>query len=232
MISISIVLLLQSVIMRMSLTGRTGSFKRPLSAAEEGDAIRRMAEGDSAARDLLIEHNMRLVAHVIKKYYSNSAAEQEDLISIGTVGLIKGIDTYNTGRGIKLVTYVGKCVQNEILMYFRKQRGRSADVSLNDALGVDTDGDPLELIDIIAETEAPDAPETLIELKDTCRRVRKLVDGLQGREREIIRMRYGFGVAPMPQREIAKRLGISRSYVSRIEKKALESLTAQWTIDS
>lgn len=105
-------------------------------------------------------------------------------------------------------------------------------MSLNDALGVDTDGDPLELIDIIAETEAPDAPETLIELKDTCRRVRKLVDGLQGREREIIRMRYGFGVAPMPQREIAKRLGISRSYVSRIEKKALESLTAQWTIDS
>lgn len=199
-----------------------GSFPKPLSAEEERYYLQKSAEGDLAARNILIERNLRLVAHIMKKYYTMSA-DQEDLISIGTIGLIKGISTFDAGKGARLATYAARCVENEILMHFRAQKKTSADVSLSECIETGKDGTSLSLLDVIDSEE--DLFETLStremeeKLRETVTRV------LTPREREIIERRYGLGNrAPQTQREIAAHCGISRSYVSRIEKKALKKL--------
>ena len=203
-----------------------GSFPKPLSAKEERAALERFAAGDTAARDLLIEHNLRLVAHIIKKYYSNYA-DQDDLISIGTIGLIKGINTFNGDRGTRLATYAARCIENEILMYFRNQKKSAQDVSMNEPIDTDSEGNPLTLSDIIY-TE-----DTIADDLDTKIRIEKLRSYIRAmpsaREKEIIVQRYGLdGAFPETQREIAERLHISRSYVSRIEKRVLQELRKQF----
>ena len=214
-------LLLNSAFLMLRLGGSGGSFPRPLSAEEERKYLSLAAEGDEEARAVLIEHNLRLVAHIVKKYYSTTC-DQDDLISIGTVGLIKGITSYRPDRGVRLATYASRCVENEILMYFRSQRKSAGDISLSEALDNDGEGG-LSMQDVLYEEE--DILERLA-MKEDSRRLRHLVGtALDEREREIIELRYGLGgLPPLPQREVAGKLGISRSYVSRLEKKALEKL--------
>ena len=184
------------------------------------------AQGSQAARQKLIEHNLRLVAHIIKKYYA-SQNDQEDLISIGTIGLIKAIDTFDPAKGIRLSSYASRCIENEILMFFRSGRKSAQDVSLNEPIDTDKEGNALTILD----TRAVD--DTIVESIDTKMKSEKLYRFLQSsltpREREVVCRRYGLlGFAPQPQRVVAKRLGISRSYISRIEKKALEKLRQQF----
>jgi RNA polymerase sporulation-specific sigma factor len=199
------------------------SFPQPLSAREESECFRLMREGDESAREKLILHNMRLVAHIVKKYYTSSDS-QEDLISIGTIGLIKAIDSFNVENGTRFATYAGKCLQNEILMYFRAQKKLQNEVSMNETIDVDKDGNPLTYIDIISseDTIADD-----LFLKISSRRAGKIIQNkLDERERKIIVLRYGLsGQRALTQREVAEKLGISRSYVSRIEKNALEKIS-------
>ncbi len=198
------------------------SFPPPLPPKEEAECFRRMRAGDKKARALLIEHNLRLVAHIVKKYYTSSTS-QDDLISIGTIGLIKAIDSFDAENGARFATYAGKCLQNEILMYFRSQKKLSAEVSINETIDMDKDGNPLTYVDIIStdDTIAED-----IDLKCRSERAREIIDRyLDKREREIIVLRYGLaGGRAITQRETAEKLGISRSYVSRIEKAALEKI--------
>ena len=221
MLSGMLALLLNSAFLMLRLGGSGGSFPRPLSAEEERKYLSLAAEGDEEARAVLIEHNLRLVAHIVKKYYSTTC-DQDDLISIGTVGLIKGITSYRPDRGVRLATYASRCVENEILMYFRSQRKSSGDISLSEALDNDGEGG-LSMQDVLYEEE--DILERLA-MKEDSRRLRHLVGtALDEREREIIELRYGLGgLPPLPQREVAGKLVISRSYVSRLEKKALEKL--------
>ena len=179
-----------------------------------------------AARQKLIEHNLRLVAHIIKKYYA-SQNDQEDLISIGTIGLIKAIDTFDPAKGIRLSSYASRCIENEILMFFRSGRKSAQDVSLNEPIDTDKEGNALTILDTMA------VDDTIVESIDTKMKSEKLYRFLQSsltpREREVVCRRYGLlGFAPQPQRVVAKRLGISRSYISRIEKKALETLRRQF----
>jgi len=200
----------------------TGSFPAPLSAEEERECLVAYAAGDIASRDRLIEHNLRLVVHVIKKYYAN-CIDQDDLISVGTIGLIKAIHTFNFGKGARLATYAARCIDNEILMYFRNQKKTAQDVSMSDPIDTDNEGNPLTLMDVIS---MDDTVSDEIDLKI---RVEQLYDYLHGmkesREKQIIVLRYGlYGNDFHTQRQVAKRLGISRSYVSRIEKKALLAL--------
>lgn len=198
------------------------SFPPPLPPKEEAECFRRMRAGDKKARAMLIEHNLRLVAHIVKKYYTSSTS-QDDLISIGTIGLIKAIDSFDAENGARFATYAGKCLQNEILMYFRSQKKLSAEVSINETIDMDKDGNPLTYVDIIStdDTIAED-----IDLKCRSERAREIIDRyLDKREREIIVLRYGLaGGRAITQRETAEKLGISRSYVSRIEKAALEKI--------
>jgi len=203
-------------------TGTTASFPPPLSPKEELEFFKKKENGDSEARNELIVRNLRLVAHIIKKYYTNYS-EQEDLISIGTIGLIKAIDTYKISNGTKFATYAGKCVQNEILMHFRAQKKLAAESSIDDAIEIDKDGNPLTYIDIISVDD--DIIEQ-IDLKSKKEMIEYAVDKiLDKRERAIIKLRYGIGeLVPITQREVATKLGISRSYVSRIEKSALEKI--------
>lgn len=221
MLSGMLALLLNSAFLMLRLGGSGGSFPRPLSAEEERKYLLLAAEGDEEARAVLIEHNLRLVAHIVKKYYSTTC-DQDDLISIGTVGLIKGITSYRPDRGVRLATYASRCVENEILMYFRSQRKSAGDISLSEALDNDGEGG-LSMQDVLYEEE--DILERLA-MKEDSRRLRQLVGtALDEREREIIELRYGLGgLPPLPQREVSGKLGISRSYVSRLEKKALEKL--------
>ena len=221
MLGSMLTLLLNSAFLMLRLGNGGGSFPRPLSAEEERKYVALAAQGDEEARSILVEHNLRLVAHIIKKYYS-ATCDQDDLISIGTIGLIKGIASYRPDKGVRLATYASRCVENEILMFFRSQRKSAGDVSLSDALDSDGEGG-LSIQDVLYEEE--DILERLA-LREDSRRLRRLVSGeLDRREREIITLRYGLGGdAPLPQREVASRLGISRSYVSRLEKKALEKL--------
>ena len=221
MLSSMLALLLNSAFLMLRLGGSGGSFPRPLSAEEERNYVKLAATGDEEAKGKLIEHNLRLVAHIVKKYYSMNC-EQDDLISIGTVGLIKGISSYRPDRGVRLATYASRCVENEILMYFRSQRKSASDVSLSDALDNDGEGG-LSIQDVLYEED--DILERLARKEDS-RRLRRLVGTLlDQREREIVSLRYGLGGRPaLPQREVAARLGISRSYVSRLEKRALEKL--------
>lgn len=202
--------------------GTPQSFPPPLEAEEEKAAFAAHRAGDAAAREKLILHNLRLVSHIVRKYYG-TAKNQEDLISIGTIGLIKAVDSFNPDNGARFATYAAKCIQNEILMHFRSQKKLSAEVSINETIDTDRDGNPLTYIDVIA-TEDNIEEEIDREVKAT--RVRRLLTTvLDERERQIILLRYGLsGEEPRTQREVAQLLGISRSYVSRIEKGALEKL--------
>lgn len=213
-------LILSSLLYSLQLSA--GSFPKPLTPQEEQYYLERSAQGDLEARNILIERNLRLVAHIMKKYYAQTA-DQEDLISIGTIGLIKGITTFVPGKGAKLATYAARCVENEILMYFRSQRKSSHDVSLSDYIETGTDGAALSLMDVVSDDE--DLMEQ-ISNREQLSMVRKLVDTcLTEQERQVICLRYGLeGNKPQRQREVANVIGISRSYVSRIEKRALGKL--------
>ncbi|MDD6877327.1 MAG: RNA polymerase sporulation sigma factor SigK [Clostridiaceae bacterium] len=202
---------------------RTGSFPRPLTPEEERDCLRRLAAGDVDARNELIEHNLRLVAHIIKKYYS-TGVDTDDLISIGTIGLIKAISSFSPERGTRLATYTARCIENEILMFFRAQKRVSSEVSLSEPIDSDGDGNTLALMDVISEDD--DMAERIDEQDRTLRLRACIQSALDDRERQIIALRYGVpdGKKCMTQREAAQICGISRSYVSRIEKKALEKL--------
>ena len=206
-----------------SLQLSSGSFPRPLTAKEEAYYLDRAAQGDTQARNILVERNLRLVAHIMKKYYTQTA-DQEDLISIGTIGLIKGISTFDPSKGARLATYAARCVENEILMHFRAQKKTSQDVSLSDYIETGNDGTALSLMDVVGE-EDTDLLEKIC-TQEQISQVRKAVlEQLDERERQVIILRYGLsGKKPQRQREVAKNLDISRSYVSRIEKKALQKL--------
>ena len=193
-----------------------GSFPKPLSAQEEAEYLERFARGDPEARDVLIRRNLRLVAHIVKKYYTQSA-DQEDLISIGTIGLIKGISSFDASKGARLATYAARCIENEILMYFRAQKRQQNEVSLSDSIDSDKDGDALQLMDIVG------VDDTMLEDlhdRESAILLHKLVkEKLTVREAEVIRLRYGLGgTLPLTQREVASLFGISRSYVSRRHK--------------
>lgn len=198
------------------------NFPPPLSQEDETRNFILMKNGDRQARQTLILHNLRLVSHIVRKYYP-AAKNQEDLISIGILGLVKAVDTFKPENGARFATYGAKCVQNEILMYFRAQKKLAAEISINDTIDVDRDGNPLTYIDVISCEE--NVTEE-VDRKIMTDRALMLVDSLLSeREREIIILRYGLGNrAPLTQREIADKLGISRSYVSRIEKSALDKL--------
>lgn len=222
MIGAAVWLMISSILYSLRLSNGSGSFPKPLSAKEEQHYLELAAQGDLAARNILIERNLRLVAHIMKKYYTQTA-DQEDLISIGTIGLIKGISTYNSEKGARLATYAARCVENEILMYFRGQKKSASDISLSDDIETGKDGAALSLMDVICsdddlfeQTADKEIYAKLYQAVDTC---------LEPRERRIILLRYGLGgEGPLTQREIAESCGISRSYVSRIEKKALQKL--------
>ncbi len=201
------------------------SFPRPLTAAEERRYLELCAGGDIEARNILIERNLRLVAHIIKKYYTQSC-DQDDLISIGTIGLIKGISTYRPDKGVKLATYASRCIENEILMYFRSMKKTAGDLSLSDSIDTDKEGNSLSLMDVIC---VEDDMFDNVAGEEMRRLLVKYLGNLEQRERDILVMRYGLnGNQPMPQREVAAVCGISRSYVSRIEKKAIENLRAMF----
>ncbi|NBJ80666.1 sigma-70 family RNA polymerase sigma factor [bacterium 1XD42-94] len=199
------------------------TFPQPLTAREEREYLERYKEGDAEARDVLINRNMRLVAHVIKKYQS-SDYETEDLLSVGTIGLIKAVNTFDMDKGSRLATYAAKCVENEILMLFRAGKKFSKEVSIYDPIGTDKDGETVSLMDVL-EVESREALELVILKQDISSLYEAYKRDLNDTEKTVIRMRYGlFGSMEQTQREIAEQLGISRSYVSRIEKKAVEKL--------
>lgn len=201
-------------------------FPEPLSSEEEEICINKMLDGDKDARNKLIEHNLRLVAHIVKKYDTKEAMT-DDLISIGTIGLIKGIDTYNGDRKTKITTYAARCIQNEILMHFRSQKKYGPTVSLNDAIGHDKEGNEINLIDVIKDKNV-DLFETL-DLKNNISLLKRYLKLLNKREKEIIIKRYGLNnTKDMTQKEIADELKISRSYVSRIEKRALTKMLTEF----
>lgn len=203
----------------------TSSFPKPLPPKEEKEMLERMRNGDKNARAILIERNLRLVSHIVKKYYSKTN-DTDDLISIGTIGLIKGIDSFNAEKGTKLATYASRCIENEILMHFRAGKKLSNDVYLSDALEVDKDGNPLTIEDTISSPS--DLAEDL-EKKVQWEKAAKIISNMEDeREKEIIILRYGLNnKKPLTQREVAQRLNISRSYVSRIEKKVLNDIKNQ-----
>ena len=224
MLSAALLLLANSLFLTLRLTGNPGSFPKPLSAKEEQMYLERSLAGDLEARNILVEHNLRLVAHIIKKYYTQSA-EQEDLISIGTIGLIKGISSFDPEKGARLATYASRCVENEVLMYFRSRKKLQGEMSLSDTIDGDDAGSALCLMDVVGsdDTMLSDMAD-----REEQQRIRHLVDTcLTDREAEVIRRRYGLtGHLPQTQRQVAAAFSISRSYVSRIEKRALSKLEA------
>ena len=213
-------LMLSSLLYSLQLSA--GSFPKPLTPKEESHYLALAAQGDLEARNILIERNLRLVAHIMKKYYAQTA-DQEDLISIGTIGLIKGISTFDASKGARLATYAARCVENEILMHFRSQRKSAQDVSLSDYIETGADGAALSLMDVVAEDT------DLLEQINTRQQIRQLREAIEtvltDQEKQVVQLRYGLtGQAPMRQREVAAITGISRSYISRIEKRALQKL--------
>ena len=213
MLSAALLLLANSLFLTLRLTGNPGSFPKPLSAKEEQMYLERSLAGDLEARNILVEHNLRLVAHIIKKYYTQSA-EQEDLISIGTIGLIKAVDTFRPERKIRLATYASRCVENEVLMYFRSRKKLQGEMSLSDTIDGDDAGSALCLMDVVGsdDTMLSDMAD-----REEQQHIRHLVDTcLTDREAEVIRRRYGLtGDLPQTQRQVAAAFSISRSYVSR-----------------
>ncbi len=223
MLSVLALLLMQGHFLTLRLSG-SGTFPKPLSAEEERDCLRRAAAGDETARCTLIERNLRLVAHIAKKYYSQNG-DSDDLISIGTIGLMKAVNTFQPDKNIRLATYASRCIENEILMHLRRVKKTAGEFSLNDALEQEDEGSALSLMDVLR------VEDTLLEdlfTRDCCKKVREGVDSvLEDREKLVIVRRYGLdGKAPQTQKQVAARCGISRSYVSRIEKKALQKLQA------
>lgn len=220
----NLLLSLAAVVSFLVLNAQTGcNFPQPLPKKEEAELFLRMSdEGDSRARERLIEHNLRLVAHIVRKYYPGRDC-QDDLISVGTIGLIKAVDTFNIKKGARFATYGAKCIQNEILMYFRSMKKTTQDVSINETIDTDRDGNPLTYMDIIRceDTIADD----IFRKMQTIKAMDAVNSRLEERERQILYMRYGlYGNEALTQRETAQRLGISRSYVSRIEKCALKKI--------
>ncbi len=222
MISATLLLLSQSLFFSLHLSPSPGSFPRPLSADEERSCLERWAKGDLEARNCLVEHNLRLVAHIMKKYYT-TADNQEDLISIGTIGLIKAVNTFRPDKNIRLATYAARCIENEILMHFRAQKKLQGEVSLSDTIETDGDGDALYLLDTVG-TE--DTMLSDLHDKDNRQRLHRAIrECLTEKEADIVSRRYGLGGrTPQTQRQVAAHYGISRSYVSRLEKRALEKL--------
>ena len=213
----------KSLVFFISFISGTNSFPKPLSAKEEKMYIEKMAQGDIDAKNKLIEHNLRLVVHIAKKY-SSGIRDNEDLISLGTIGLIKGINSFNPSKGTRLATYAARCIENEILMLMRANKKSQSEVSLNDPIGTDKEGNQILLMDIIGADE-----EDVIREIDTREKIKKLYYNIENlldnREKEIIKLRYGIiDGNPRTQSEIAEEMGISRSYVSRIEKKAIQKL--------
>lgn len=218
--------ILQHIFMCFLHVEETGTFRKPLTAEQEKKYFRLMEEGDKEAKNKLILHNMRLVAHIIKKYYASSC-DQDDLISIGTVGLIKAVSTFDTEKGIKFATYASRCIENEILMSFRTQKKLADTVYMGDALETDKDGNQLTLSDII--DDGCDLDE-IVDMRMQTKQLYRYVSELEEpREREILIARYGlYGTLPLTQRDIARKMGISRSYVSRLEKRAIASLRKRY----
>jgi RNA polymerase sporulation-specific sigma factor len=209
----------------LHVTG-AGSFPAPLSSKRETELLEKSRAGDLDARNKLIEHNLRLVAHIVKKYYA-TGSNQDDLISIGTIGLIKAVSTFKSDKNIRLATYAARCIENEILMYFRNQKKSAQDVYISDPIDTDKEGNALTLIDVIAN-DSDIVEELDVQMK--VEKLRQIIEKvLDERELEIIELRYGLNNKPeLTQREIAKKLNISRSYVSRIEKSALKKLKRQF----
>jgi len=224
MLASAFILLVGSAFLMLRMGKSTGSFPKPLSAEEEKKYLDLWQQGDEEARNMLIEHNLRLVAHIVKKYYTSSA-DVDDLISIGTIGLIKGVSSYKSDKGVRLATYASRCIENEVLMYFRASKKSAQDVSLSETIETDGSGGELCLMDVV--TFEDDVLEQISrgELSKTLRGL--VTEILDPRECEIITLRYGLdGRPPRTQHEVAAQCRISRSYVSRLEKKALEKLRA------
>lgn len=222
MLSAALLLLSNSLFLTLHLSGNPGSFPRPLSRQEERECLERWGRGDLSARNCLVEHNLRLVAHIIKKYYTQ-AANQEDLISIGTIGLIKAINTFRADKNIKLATYASRCIENEILMYLRKNAGQRTEVSFDEPLNTDWDGKELLLSDVLG-TEG-DVVMRPIEADVDRKLLSDAVARLSPREKDIISLRFGLGGRKeLTQKEVADRMGISQSYISRLEKRIISRL--------
>ncbi|MBR5287308.1 MAG: RNA polymerase sporulation sigma factor SigK [Clostridia bacterium] len=223
MIEQLLVFIIQDALFLLGYLSRGSAFPKPLEREEEGELIACMAQGDHAAREKLIEHNLRLAAHIARKY-TVPGYDQEDLISIGTIGLIKGINTYKTGTGTQLSTYCARCIENEILMCLRASQKRRGEISLQDPIGTDSEGNEITLVDVLGTdgTEVHGEVERRLSLGE----IRRLVgEVLTGRERTVIEMRYGLLDGQVhAQQEAAQLLGISRSYVSRLEKRAMQRL--------
>ncbi len=203
-------------------------FPEPLSSEEEEEAIMKMRLGDKEARNKLIEHNLRLVAHIVKKFDAkNKMRDQDDLISIGTIGLIKGIDSYSKGHGTKITTYCARCIENEILMFFRSNNKNEKNISLNESIGFDKEGNEITIMDVL-KLPSPDYIED-IQTKDNIKLLKDYMNVLTPREKEIITRRYGLNNREEEtQKKISKELKISRSYVSRIEKRALTKILREY----
>ena len=229
MFSLLLGLLTASPLLMLRLSDTVNSFPRPLSSADEQKYVELFLNGDENARNKLIEHNLRLVAHIIKKYYTQTG-DQDDLISIGTIGLIKGVSTYRPDKGVRLATYASRCIENERLMHFRSLKKSAGDISLSDSLDTDKDGNALSLMDTISSDE--DLLENISTKETRAQLLRYVENVLTTREQHIIALRYGLGGGkPKTQRETADICKISRSYVSRIEKKALAKLKQAFSRD-
>ena len=222
MLSPWIYLMMNGLFFTLRLSGGSGSFPRPLKAAEEREYLERAAQGDLKARNLLVEHNLRLVAHIVKKYYAQTG-DQDDLISIGTIGLIKGISTFKSDKNVRLATYASRCIENEILMHLRKTSSQKTELSLDEPLNTDWDGNELLLSDVLGTEN--DLVMRPIEADVDRQLLRQALDRLEPRERHIISLRFGLdGAREQTQKEVADRLGISQSYISRLEKRIIARL--------
>lgn len=206
---------------------QNSSFPKPFSSAQEREYLQLMADGDQAARQKLIEHNLRLVAHVIKKF-EHTGEEKEDLISIGTIGLIKAINTFNHARGTRLATYAARCIENEILMFLRSNTRKKQEISLQEPIGIDKEGNEITLMEVISSDD--NIFET-VEFNLLREKLVKMLDTLKAREKKVLTMRFGLGQGKRhTQKQIASQLGISRSYVSRIEKRILQKLEREFNV--
>ena len=206
---------------------QNNSFPQPFSPVEEREYLQKMAGGDEEAKQLLVEHNLRLVAHVIKKF-EHTGEEKEDLISIGTIGLIKAINTFNHQRGTRLATYAARCIENEILMFLRSNQKKKQEISLQEPIGVDKEGNEITLMEVIA---GDDTILDTVELNLLQEKMVEMLDRLKAREKKVILMRFGLGMGKRhTQKQIAAQLGISRSYVSRIEKRVIQKLEQEFNV--